>query len=62
LTARRVDALAVLAVFALLDLLAITRFRPFELDLALFGARRLSFLRTRFAMAKIPFKCLTGFG
>jgi hypothetical protein len=42
--------------------LATARLRPFVLDLALFGARRLSFFRTRFAMAKIPFKSLTGFG
>src|SRR5262245_42880768 len=59
LAARRVEALAV---FAVLVLLATARLRPFELDLALLWARRLSLLRTRFAMAKIPFKCLTGFG
>jgi hypothetical protein len=63
LTARRVDARAVLAVFALFAVFAdfpraTTRLRPF----VLFFGRRLSFLRTRFAMTKIPFKCLTGFG
>jgi hypothetical protein len=38
--------------------LAAARLGPF----VLFLARRLSFFRTRFAMAKIPFKSLTGFG
>jgi len=64
LTARRVDARAVRAAFAVFDdfagftRLATTRLRPF----VLFFGRRLSFFRTRFAMTKIPFKCLTGFG
>src|SRR5690242_3693930 len=55
LTGRRADALTVLA-------LATARLRPFVLDFALFWARRLTLRRTRFAMAKIPFKSLTGFG
>jgi hypothetical protein len=54
LMARRVDALAVLAPTT-------ARLRPFVLDFALFWTPRLTFRRTRFAMAKIPFKCLTGF-
>jgi hypothetical protein len=63
--ARRVDARAVLAVFAGFVFFvprATTRLRPFVLDFDLFWGRRLSFFRTRFAMTKIPFKCLTGFG
>jgi len=56
LTARRVDALAVLA------RLTTARLRPLVLDFVLFCARRLTLRRTRFAMTKIPFKSLTGFG
>jgi hypothetical protein len=56
LTARRVEALAVLA------RLTTARLRLLVLDFVLFWARRLTLRRTRFAMAKIPFKSLTGFG
>jgi len=52
LPARRVEALAVLA------RLTTARLRP----LVIFFARRLTLRRTRFAMTKIPFKSLTGFG
>jgi len=38
------------------------RLRCFVLDFVLFWARRVTFRRGRFAMAKIPFKSLTGFG
>src|SRR5262245_36177163 len=52
LPARRVEALAVLA------RLTTARLRP----LVIFFARRLTLRRTRFAMTKLPFKSLTGFG
>src|SRR5215470_14016694 len=56
LIARRADARAVLA------RLTTARLRPLVLDFVLFWARRLTLRRTRFAMTKIPFKSLTGFG